>query len=117
DAPEICKQRWQHLRADDFARGDTYDAADVPCIPRGYARHRARCRGHGLGMRSDVARDIGWSEAASGAEGQRGAKRPLQFRDLATKRRLGEAEAARGARKTAFAQHGKEGAVMTPVRF
>ena len=54
-------------------------------------------------------------QAARRADEQRGAQRALEFGDLAPKRRLGEAQFARRAGKTALPQNGEKSAVVAPI--
>jgi hypothetical protein len=113
---EVGQDLGQHLGADDLAGGEADHAARGVPGPGRRADQGAGRPGHGLGVGSKVERGVGGLQALGRAGEQGHAQAALQFGDLATQGRLGQAQGPGGGRQAALGHHRQEGAVQAPVR-
>jgi hypothetical protein len=112
---EVGQDLGQHLGADDLAGGEADHAARGVAGPGRRADQGAGRPGHGLGVRGEVERGVGGLQALGRAGEQGHAQAALQFGDLATQGRLGQAQGPGGGRQAALGHHRQEGAVQAPV--
>ncbi len=106
----------KHLAADHLAGSDAHDAAVVLCLAGSGTLQRVRGAGHGLRMRDQEACAVTGDQTSLRTREERNPERRLERVDVATHRRLGEAERAGRPGQAALTHHGQKRAVKAPNR-